>query len=371
MPKENINSICFILPGWVTKNTGGAEWQTYHLSEKFVSERWNVEVITSKRTITNPEYINNRIAYNYYNEKILKSRLLGFIKFLFLLKKIKSRIFYTRTDARMQRAALFLFSKFKKIKYYYAIAHDTDLENNPFKNRSSNKNILVKVFHKVDNSIVNYFGDKAFKSTQFIVQTNYQKNYLKDNYNIDSKLIRNSYFSSFVTNEAIKGKGNIVLWVANIRRFKRPELFLEIVNKANNEWFFKMVGDPGYFNEQIKNYSKENFSYKGKLGYRDTEKLFDKARIIINTSTREGFSNTFLEAWAKGVWIITLGVDPDNIISKYGYGEVCESVEEIVGKLDFYDSNEIPQDKLKEAREFVRENFNPETNYQRLKEILN
>ena len=29
-------SICFVIPGWVTKQTGGAEWQCYLLSEELL-----------------------------------------------------------------------------------------------------------------------------------------------------------------------------------------------------------------------------------------------------------------------------------------------------------------------------------------------
>ena len=39
-------NIYFVLPGWVTKHTGGAEWQTYLLSEEFIKEGFEVSVIT-------------------------------------------------------------------------------------------------------------------------------------------------------------------------------------------------------------------------------------------------------------------------------------------------------------------------------------
>ena len=41
-----------------------------------------------------------------------------------------------------------------------------------------------------------------------------------------------------------------------------------------------------------------------------------KSKILINTSSFEGFPNTFVQAWANGVPVISLKVDPDNIIKK-------------------------------------------------------
>jgi len=45
---------------------------------------------------------------------------------------------------------------------------------------------------------------------------------------------------------------------------------------------------------------------------------------VINTSNFEGFPNIFLEAWATGVPVISLNVDPGNVIKKRRLGICCE-----------------------------------------------
>lgn len=68
---------------------------------------------------------------------------------------------------------------------------------------------------------------------------------------------------------------------------------------------------------------KENVVLKGRLSHKETIQSIANAKALINTSNFEGFPNIFLEAWAIGVPVISLNVNPGNVLIKYNLGIYC------------------------------------------------
>jgi glycosyltransferase involved in cell wall biosynthesis len=97
-----------------------------------------------------------------------------------------------------------------------------------------------------------------------------------------------------------------VLWVGMIRAGKRPELLLELAARLPQRRFV-MVGGPDAGEKALYEDIREragrlpNVHFMGFLPLAQVEPWFDRAKLLVNTSTYEGMPNTFLQAWGRGI----------------------------------------------------------------------
>ena len=98
-----------------------------------------------------------------------------------------------------------------------------------------------------------------------------------------------------------------VLWVGTLHPGKRPELLLELARRMPDV-SFRMVGGPSsedggqlYWQIREQALTLPNVCFAGFVPYARVGAEFDAARVLVNTSDFEGFPNTFLEAWVRGV----------------------------------------------------------------------
>jgi glycosyltransferase involved in cell wall biosynthesis len=124
-----------------------------------------------------------------------------------------------------------------------------------------------------------------------------------------------------------------LLWVSNIQQLKRPELFLEVARRLN-PLTGSMIGgaQPRAHDlfQQIRARAScvGNITFHGRLPYRATNQVFDRARLFINTSEIEGFPNTFLQAWIRGIPVISF-FDPDDVIRREGLGYAVANLDDM------------------------------------------
>ncbi len=125
---------------------------------------------------------------------------------------------------------------------------------------------------------------------------------------------------------------DLILWVARSAAFKQPEVFLELAGRFPDEKFVMVcqqaTEDSHY--DLLKGRAAEisNVEFIERVGFHEVDRHFQRAKVFVNTSDSEGFPNTFVHACKCGTAILSLNVDPDDFLTRYSCGVVCDGSEQ-------------------------------------------
>ncbi len=90
-----------------------------------------------------------------------------------------------------------------------------------------------------------------------------------------------------------------------------------------------MPGGKTYFDDVAAAAARlPNVTMLGPVRYADTGALFDRAKVFLNTSSIEGFPNTFLQAWIRGVPVVSF-FDPDGLVKRLQLGRIAASLDDM------------------------------------------
>jgi glycosyltransferase involved in cell wall biosynthesis len=159
-----------------------------------------------------------------------------------------------------------------------------------------------------------------------------------------------------------------VAWVAMLRRPKRPDLLVEIARKAPSIRFVVCGGltthrTLGEYGARVVDALERlpNVDYRGRVDSEEASHVIRDAALLLSTSDQEGFPNTFVQAWSSGTPVVSLQVDPDNIIKRLQLGAVTGTVDVTVEQLQrLLESPSQRQEIADRAREYVLGHLNAE-----------
>ena len=135
--------------------------------------------------------------------------------------------------------------------------------------------------------------------------------------------------------------GKRIIWVNNIKRLKRPELFIKLAQQLP-EYEFVMIGrmaegSYGKYIEALLQSAPNNLIYFGPLSFDATNAQIGQSDLLLYTSEPvEGFGNSFIQAWLRNVPTVSLQFDPDGIIEGEGLGRCSMSFEQMVEDVTEY-----------------------------------
>lgn len=134
--------------------------------------------------------------------------------------------------------------------------------------------------------------------------------------------------------------GNQVIWVNNLKRWKRPEKFIELARRLP-DYRFVMIGSlpaKGRYAEICRRQlaaAPPNLHYLGGLKVGEVNQHIGQSDILVYTSKSdtEGFGNSLLQAWFRAVPTVCLSYNVDGIMEREGIGYVTQSMDEFAGRV--------------------------------------
>jgi len=243
------------------------------------------------------------------------------------LRRSNASIFYVSgTGVAVGQVAAFARRHGKRL--VFRVASDSDCEP---------KKLLV---NNPRDRFLHSYGLR--RCHRIAVQTEHQRQLMKANYGLDSEIVP-MLVDVPAAVRSREDRDIDVLWVANLLALKRPGMFVRLA-AAHPGLRFSLVGGEAQGNSTTADQVIEeargvpNLTLHGRKPYREVLKLFERARLFVNTSSLEGFPNTFLQAWAQGAPTISF-FDPDSHIAKYGLGRQVRDLDDMSRAICVYESS--------------------------------
>lgn len=361
--------ICFVCDGYWDQLQGGAEYQLYLMANELVDRGHEVSyVFVDRGTPVKETRVNlvplklrraiKRIFYPYHFLLFFRlQRCLKDIKPAFVINRVGNGLtgicarFCNRNDSKM----------------IWHIANETDLI--PLKVKFSRTIPCVLI----DKMLLNY---GLRNSTYIIAQAHYQDEILRRRFGRSANLILPNFHAQ-AQGDLRKSNPLKVVWIANVKPKKQPEIFIELARSFSHidEIKFIMIGRP-----ESKRYQQQiearmaglsNLEYLGELPIEKVNQVLCAAHVFVNTSIYEGFPNTFIQAWMREVPVVSLHLDPDNVLKKNEIGFRSGNAEQMAKDVEMLTSDAaLRQEMGRRARRYALEQHDLSTNIDRLESFM-
>ncbi len=325
-------SICFVAPNNYAvlsgdpnvQHIGGAEVQRALIARELAQRGWRVSFVTLDHG--QPDGIEHdgiRVfkAYAYSDGvrglRFIHPRWTGLNA---AMHRADADIYIQRT-AGIETGQVAHWTQTSGKKFVYAVASEPECDRRVGNRTSWRERAFFKYGLRRANAVV--------------AQTRRQVELIKATYRIDARLIRSAGIDPKpdLSDDALAARLQAphILWVGRFSRPKRVDRLLKIV-QACSQYQFDIVGDHPHPAPDIAAavaglHQQPNVTMHGFVPYRDVGTHYDRAALLLCTSDWEGFPNTFIEAWSRGIPVVST-VDPDDVITRTGCGATSTDLQQ-------------------------------------------
>lgn len=359
--------ICFLMPTHWSAGLGGSEVQVKYIMaylRNHTNHQLSMICRSSKASEEDgtPIHATTRFGRASWQHKVGAD----YLSVPGLLKSIAPDVVYTRRGTPLVGlAARYCRSHGKRLVFH--IAHVNDITRPRKIAWRDPRSHLGRRFYE--------YG--LYRADVIVAQAHYQSVLLAQQYGLSvTAVVPNVHPVPALPNKPAQPR--VVLWVANLKPAKRPELYIELARNLEScrNTRFLMAGaiqDPRYARLLEDASSLSNFHYLGRQSLDEVNHLLESAHLFVNTSRQdgEGFPNTFIQAWLRQVPVVSLDVDADSILRHHGLGQHCEgSVSMLTQAVQtLLDDTERLHSMGNAARKFAVETFG-DSNFARLTSLM-
>lgn len=297
--------VCFVMLSHWTGTLGGAELQVRYIMEYLQEHSSHELTMICRHSMVDVDggapirrTVSPRLLGRYFKSA-------DYFSLMHHLRELDPDVIYTRVSSAFVGIAA-RYCRLHGKRLIYHIAHLEDVMRLPERLRTVPRRLERPMFE---------YGLR--RADAIIAQADYQVPLLRQSYGRDcAAVIPNVHPVPDFTD---KPSGRLrVMWVASLKRGKRPDLFLDLARRfgSDSDVEFIMVG--GLQDARLASVPRAaanlpNLRYLGERPVEDVNQLLAESHLFVSTSepASEGFPNTFIQAWLRGVPVASLDVDPD------------------------------------------------------------
>lgn len=308
MPKR----ICFLVRHLNDGSSGGAELQVDLYSRALARRGWEVWVMGEGFPFAKSKPQAEGVQYVFLPPRKRGLGLLNYLSMKAALEHIRPHVCYQRVklDYTYWMARL---ARRTRSKYIFAFSHDDECM----------PGALAGTPGDPVSRLLGVIADQGIRQADLLLcQTEGQRKLINDNFASKAVVIKNGHPLPNVK-ETLNWRQE-VLWVNHLKPVKQPELFFQLARELKEEQaVFTMIGAKGAyaFDKEFTQAGRSvNCSFLGELSLAQVNERLWNSRLVVNTSKAEGFPNTFIQAWARLIPVVSLQVDPDGVITRHKLG---------------------------------------------------
>jgi glycosyltransferase involved in cell wall biosynthesis len=373
-----MKKICFVV-GHVRYHVGGAEVQSIGIARELLHRGYEVSFLNNpirgRRTFPEREVIDGIEVYNYRGCN--RFRVLDLMTIRNLLRRINADVYYLRACPFNEGFVTFLANRRGARTIWQCASGRSLIRYVSMKDlfRSHNAlSIVANVSNAVCEDCLRLYAIR--NCTYVVAQTEANKGRLHQEFNRDSVIIRKGIDAPSAHTQKDLHQVN-VMCLRNMHGNMRLDLFLDVARrfKGRTDISFAIAGRMETSRvEMLDAIRQSGAAYLGFLEHDQALAALAKAHILIDTlEKREGqttYSTAFLEAWSRGVAILSLWSNPDDVFRREHVGYVVDSVDQCVERIEYLVNHRDVLSKIgMYAREYVRMNHSSAAEVEKIVEL--